>query len=82
MIQEIVIDDQDENVYDLSSIGLNGELIINDEEKYIMVEDGFFVFSSIDNFKKVDDFYVLNNEDSSFKISADKFDLIKNILNS
>ncbi len=82
MIPEIIIEDNFDDVYDLTSIGLEGELVINGDDKYIITSDTYFPFNSPQPFEKIDDYYILKNDEAVFKISPEKYEIIKNILNS
>lgn len=79
MINDITIDEEVENVYNLESIGLFGELVISSEGKYIMTSDDFFPINSVEDFKLVDDQYVLVNETSKMEIPKDKFEILEKL---
>jgi len=80
MIKEITIDDNFEDVYDLSSFELDGELIISNNEKYILTSENYFSFYSIDDFLLKNNDYILRNDNSIYKISKEKFEMLKNII--
>jgi hypothetical protein len=78
MITDIEIDDKDELVYDLSSIGLKGELVVSPENTiYIMTEDDYF---SIDNIEEIGNEIVIKNDENSLRMDKEKFSLIEEIL--
>lgn len=74
-------DDVPENVYDLSFVKPETELVVHGKEKYIMNKDGYFPIFSDKSFIEKENNFVLTNEDGDvFMLSKDNFEAIKNLL--
>ncbi len=76
MISEIIIDEEIENVYNLDSIGLQGELVLSKNNKYIVTNDDYFPINSIEDFKLIGNDYIITNEISQLKIPQEKFEIL------
>ena len=60
MTEEITISDFMDKVYDLSSIGLEATFfVIEENQKYIETKKEFFKIDSLNNFIRIDNYYVL-----------------------
>jgi len=82
MIPEIIIDEHDDYVYDLTNIGLDGELVIRNNEAYILMSNGYFSINSESDFKMKDDYFILETEGVTFKVSQEQFDIIADLIKS
>jgi len=82
MIPEIIIDEHDDYVYDLTNIGLDGELVIRNNEAYILMSNGYFPINSESDFKMKDDYFILETEGVTFKVSQEQFDIIADLIKS
>jgi len=77
----IEISKNPERLYHLSSIGLEGVLIINDERKYIETEFSEFDIKDLESFTIEDGKVVLKNEEGEvFYFSSEQFECIKEFL--
>lgn len=75
------IDQEPERVYQLSSINIEGELVISKTEKYIETEFNIFEFKSIEDFKIQEGKVILKNEDGDiFTMTPNQFACIKELL--
>jgi len=81
MIPEIVIQESPEFVYNLTVFDINAELILSEEVKYILTPESYFPFSSISDFVKKDNKFILINDDNDiFSISEENFEMISDLL--
>jgi len=81
MIPEIVIQESPEFVYNLMVFDINAELILSEEVKYILTPESYFPFSSISDFVKKDNKFILINDDNDiFSISEENFEMISDLL--
>ena len=78
MISDVRIDDNPEKVYDLNSIGIEGELIITPEKtSYILTNTDYFPTNNIIKGKNE---ILIKNEESSIKLNKEQFSIIEKVL--
>lgn len=80
---QIIIEEEDELMYILESIGLPDHfLIIGQQEKYFQTPNGYFYFGSVSDFHLLNGKMVLTStEDKSiFVIELEQFELLKEFL--
>lgn len=76
MLDKIEISEQDEHVFEFN----NFEVTVYKNEMYILSDEGYFSIEGLQTFKKVDDNYIIINEDRDKMIISDEdFEKIKEI---
>lgn len=76
MLDKITISEQDEHVYQFD----NFEFVYYKGDSYILGENGYFPVDGLQDFKKIDNDYIVIYEDDKLIINEEDFEKIKNII--
>jgi len=80
MINSLNLDNED--VYDLKHLNIEGELVIKGKDKYILTPEAYFPFTDSNDFIIISDKVLLKNDEGDiFALTISQYETISDIVN-